>query len=190
MLDLLPPYILSIGISLLTLWGIAFARSRTTARLHVERRFHVLCFRFVACSAVAGALGYIAFSGNEIQYRWVYILTAVLLAIAALRTTATDFREHGLFICGVFLPWSWVRKIDWRQRRRTPVMQISTDWGLKLSVPISKENEHAVDRLVRSAARYERVPLRLWLSTWLAQLCTAVAIGGAALGLLMFAGVL
>jgi len=189
-IDLLPTYILAAGISLLTLWGIAFSWSRTTARLHSECGLHILCSRFIACVLVAGLLAYVAVYESEIQYRWIYATTAILLGIAAFGMTTTDFREHGLLICGVFLPWSWIRRIGWRQRQHSSVMRVRTDWGLRFSVPISRKNVQAVDRLVRSAARYEPVPLGLWLSTWLIQFVLAIGIGVAVLAALIFTGVL
>ncbi|GAB5406244.1 MAG: hypothetical protein Aurels2KO_44750 [Aureliella sp.] len=154
----------AIAIILLIRWLTTALACRFTARMHVEPTISFRNWRVALSLSVAMCLVFTAFSPQIGNLQMPCLGLACCLLGATGILGGADFREYGLMAGGVLIPWSRVRKVEWVDHGKTSRMWIKASWCLPLSVHVSSENKQAVDRLVRSAARYERLPAVYWLS--------------------------
>lgn len=151
--------LLAVAGVLLVRWAFSVIASRYTSRLHCEPAYTLRNWRVSLSFAVVCGLLVIAWLPEVESLRMLILGVACCLLAVTGFFAGADFREYGLLVGGVLLPWSRVRKVRWIEGKRTALMIIDASWSLPLAVRVNAKNQQAVDRLVRSAARYERYPV-------------------------------
>lgn len=155
--------LLAVAGALLLRWILVVIASRYTSRLHCEPGYSLRNWRVSLSFAVVAGLVGIAWLPDVESLRMLVLgVACTLLAVTGFFAGA-DFREYGLMVGGVLLPWSRVRKVSWIDGNRTSLLIIHASWSFPLAVRVDSKNQQAVDRLVKSAARYERYPVFFWL---------------------------
>ncbi len=149
---------------LLARWAVVSLACRFTSRLHVEAAISYANWRVAMSLLVATGLVALAFAPSIGTLQMPSLGLACCLLAATGILGGADFREYGLLAGGVLIPWSRVKQVEWVEKGQTCIMWIQASWCLPLAVRVNCENKQAVDRLVRSAARYERLPVTYWLS--------------------------